>query len=62
VQAEELGDELRAATGDAEGAPELLPGVGHVTRTPSPLRCGRARYNSNRVNRIWGLPSIKMSF
>ena len=29
---------------------------------PSPLRCGRARYNISRIMRICGLPSIKYVF
>jgi hypothetical protein len=35
---------------------------GHITGTPSPLRCGRALYNISRIIKICGLPSIKYVF
>jgi hypothetical protein len=41
---------------------KLLLRRDHVTGTPLPLRCGRARYNISRIMRICGLPSIKYFF
>ena len=43
LEQEEGGDQVWVAADDAELAAELLFPVSHVTRTPSPLRCGRLR-------------------
>jgi hypothetical protein len=62
LEQEESGDQMWVAADDAELATELLFRSGHVTRTPSPLRCGRLAYNMCRMMRISRLPGIKFVF
>jgi hypothetical protein len=56
LEQEEGGDQVRVAADDAELAAELLFPAGHVTRTPSPSRCGRLRYKPCRIMRMWAVP------
>jgi hypothetical protein len=58
---EQEADERRIAVDEAELTAKFLPGFcrGHVTRTPTPLRCGRDLYNISLNNEIWCLPSTK---
>jgi hypothetical protein len=62
LKQEEGGDQVRVAADDAELAAKLLFPVGHVTRTPSPSRCGSERYKPCRIMRMWAVPSIKFVF
>ena len=62
LEEEEGGDQIRVAADDAELAAELLFQIGHVTRPPSPSRCGRLRYKPCRIMRMWAVPSIKVVF
>jgi hypothetical protein len=59
AEADEGPDQLEIA---AELAMELLFRIGHVTGTPSPLRCGRLAYKPWRIMRMWAVPSIKFVF
>ena len=46
AEADEVRDQLEIAADEAKLAAEILLRIGHVTGTPSPLRCGRLAYKS----------------